>query len=331
MTDLYHNTAVLLLFFVVHLILGVALLSRTRRTLWLWTIMESAAAEVARKLNRGGRSDSERIVRGAVVFIIFTAAAWGLGRLWGGMSAGNWGWLPDLFLLSGAMSALAPVAVLRSVGRRLTEQKNDRARDILAPYIREDITRADAHTLARKTVEYGAEALCVQVVGPALAFAFFGAAGVFVYVMVMAQFRTYGYVVPAQVQFGATVRAAERLINFIPAVLTVVLIAAGAAVVSRGKPVMAMVLPFKQAGRQDSYNRGLVLAAAAGGLGLALGGPRRLNMGQGERQGSKDGWLGAGSETARTEPAAVRHAGLLVFVGFLLLALGFSMGFMMRI
>lgn len=327
MTDFYHNTAVLLLFFVVHLVLGVALLSRTRRRLWLWTIMEGAAAEAARKLNRGGRSDSERIVRGAVVFIVFMAVAYGIGRLWALMSAGNWGWVPDLFLLSGAMSALAPVAVLRGVGRRLSEQKKDQARDVLAPHLREDISRADPHTLARKAVEYGGEALCAQVVGPALAFAFFGAAGVFVYVMVMAQFRIYGFVVPAQVQFGATVRAAERLINFIPAAVTVLLVTAGAAVVSRGKPVMALALPLQQARRQDSFNRGMVLAAMAGGLGLALGGPRRLVSGQ----GNKDGWLGAVSETARTEPAAARRAGLLVFVGFLLLALGFSMGFMMRI
>lgn len=327
MTHLHENIAVLLLFFVVHLLLGAALMARTRRRPWLWTIMESAAADAARRLNRGGRSDSDRIVRGAVVFFIFTLGAYGAGSLWALMSRGSWGWAADLFLLSGTITAMAPVAVLRGVGRRLADQKTDQVRDILARHLREDLTKADAHTLARKAVEYGIEALCVQMVGPALAFVLFGAAGVFVYVTVIAQHRVYGHIVPAQLHFGATVRAAERLINLLPAVLTALLVVMGTAVVSRGKPAMAAALAVQQARRDDSLNRGMVLAAAAGGLGLALGGPRRWAEGQ-VRPAA---WLGATSQTARTEPAAVRRAGLLAFVAFLIFALGFSTTFMMQL
>ncbi|MDP2206594.1 MAG: cobalamin biosynthesis protein [Alphaproteobacteria bacterium] len=327
MTHFHENIAVLLLFFVVHLLIGAALMARTRGRPWLWTIMESAAGDAARRLNRGGRSDSDRIVRGAVVFVVFLLLAYGAGSLWALMSRSNWGWAADLFLLSGAMTAMAPVAVMRGVGRRLADQKTNQARDILARHLREDLTQADAHMLARKAVEYGIESLCVLLVGPALAFALFGAVGVFVYVMVMAQHRIYGHIVPAQLHFGATVRAAERLVNLLPAVVTSLLVVTGAAVVSRGKPAMAATLAVQQAGRDDSLNRGMVLAAAAGGLGLALGGPRRWADGQ-VRPAA---WLGAAAETARTEPAAVRQAGLLAFVAFLLFALGFSMAFMMRI
>lgn len=326
MTHLHDNIAVLLLFFVVHLLLGAALLARTGRRLWLWTIMESAAQEAARRLNRGGRSESDRIVRGAIVFVIFTLAAYGAGSLWALMSRGNWGWVADLFLLSGSVTAMTPVAVMRGVGRRLADQKTDRARDILSPHLQEDIAQADAHTLARKAVEYGMESLCIKLVGPSLAFALFGAAGLFVYVTVMAQHRIYGYIVPAQVHFGATVRAAERFLNLLPAVLTSLLVVIGAAVVSRGKPAMAAALPLRQAKRDDCPNRGMVLAAAAGGLELALGGPRR--WADGARAGE---WLGAAAQSARTEPAAVRRAGLLGFVIFLTLVLLFSMAFMMRL
>ncbi|MFN7114312.1 MAG: cobalamin biosynthesis protein [Alphaproteobacteria bacterium] len=327
MTHLHENIAVLLLFFVVHLLIGAALMARTRSRPWLWTIMESAAADAARRLNRGGRSDSDRIVRGAVVFVIFILLAYGAGSLWALMSRSTWGWAADLFLLSGTMTAMAPVAVMRGVGRRLADQKTEQARSILARHAREDLSKADAHMLARKAVEYGMESLCLLLVGPALAFALFGAVGVFVYVMVMAQHRIYGYIVPAQLHFGATVRAAERLVNLLPAMITALLVVMATAVISRGKPVMAAALAAQQARRDDSLNRGMVLAAAAGGLGLALGGPRRWPDGQ-IRQGE---WLGAAAETARTEPVAVRQAGLLAFVAFLIFALCFSTAFMMRI
>jgi cobalamin biosynthesis protein CobD/CbiB len=327
MTNFHENIAVLLLFFIVHLLLGAALMSRTGRHLWLWTVMESAAQETARRLNRGGRSESERIVRGAAVFAVFMLVAYGAGSLWALMSRGNWGWMADLFLLSGAITAMTPIAVMRGVGRMLADRKADRARDILSPHVREDLDGADAHALARKAVEYGMESLCAQLVGPALAFALFGAEGIFVYVMVMSQYRAYGHLLPAQVHYGATVRAVERLLNLIPAVLTAALVIAGSAVVSRGKPVMAAALALQQAKRDDSLNRGLVLAAAAGGLGMVLGGVRRWPGGH-IRSGE---WLGALAQSARAEPAAVQRAGLLAFIVFLILALCFSMAFMARV
>ena len=324
---IHDNIAVLLLFFVVHLLIGFALMMRTGRKLWLWTIMESAADDIARRLNRGGRSDSDRIVRGAVVFMVMTSIAYGCGRLWALMSAGNWGWAADFLLLSGALSAMTPVAVMRGAARRLAEHKEDRARAIIAAHLREDVRSADVHTLSRKAIEYGMESLCLMLVGPALAFAFFGPPGVFIYVTVMAQHRVYGRGVPSQQHFGATVRAAERLVNLVPAAVTAVLIAAASAVVSRGKPVMALSLPARQAKGDDSFNRGVVVSAAAGGLGLTLGGPRRWADGE----TSRGEWLGTGKDTARTDPAALQRAGMLGFVAFLIFVLAFSTAFMMRV
>lgn len=324
---IHDNIAVLLLFFVVHLIIGFVLITRTGRKLWLWTIMESAASDIARRLNRDGRSDSDRIVRGAAVFIVMTGMAYGAGCLWALMSAGNWGWAADFLLLSGALSAMTPVAVMRGTAKRLSEHKEERARAIVAAHVAEDLRQADAHAIARKAVEYGMESLCLLLVGPSLAYVFFGAAGVFVYVAVMAQQRIYGRAVPAQIQFGATVRAAERLLNLLPAAISAVLIALAAGVVSRGKPVQALSLPLRQAKGGDSFNRALVVSAAAGGLGLTLGGPRRWPDGQ----ASPAAWLGAGGESARIEVAGLRRAGMLGFVAFLIFVLGFSGAFMMRI
>lgn len=327
MTDIHDHIAVLLLFFVVHLILGAALMTRTGRRQWLWSFMESAASEMSRRLNRDARSDSDRIVRGTVVFVLLMLCAFGAGYVWELLANRNMGWLFDLFLLSGALGIMTPIAVMRGVGRRLGEHKTDRAHDIVAAHVREDLTKADEHTIARKTIEYGMESLCVSLVGPALGFMLFGATGVFVYVAVMAQQRVFGQLLVSQLHFGAAARAAERLINFVPAVLTMGLIALGAMVVSRGKPVMALSLPLQQAGRDASYNRGLVMAAAAGGLGLTLGGPRRWPGGQ----VSKAEWVGTGRETARTDVADLKRAGMMTFVGFLVLILALSGVFMMRV
>lgn len=327
MTAYQDNIVVLLLFYVVHLLLGAALLRRTGRRPWLWVFMESAAAETARRLNRGGRSDSERIVRGAAVFVLLTLSALAAGSLWALAAAGAWGWIAGLLLLSGSVSAMTPVGVMRGAGRALSDQKTARARDIAAPHLREEVPADDTHALARKTVEYGMESLCLQVAGPSLAFVFFGATGVFVYVAVMAQFLVFGRMTPAYLHFGATVRAAERLINILPAALTALLLALAAGVVSRGKPVMALVLPVKQARGDDSFNRGLVMAAAAGGLGISLGGPRRWPGGE----ASCGEWMGAGGDTARTDAADLKRAAMLGFVAFLILSLAFSGALMMRV
>ena len=327
MTDIHNHIAVLLLFFVVHLILGAALMSRTGRHQWLWSFMDSAAVEMGRRLNRGGRSDSDRIVRGTVVFVLMMLFAFGIGYAWEWAGVrGGMGWALDLLLLSGAMGIMTPVAVMRSVGRRLGDHKIDRARDVAAAHVREDLSKADEHAVARKTIEYGIESLCITLVGPAVGYVLFGATGVFVYVAVLAQQRAFGHVLSSHIHFGAAARAAERVINFVPAVLTAGLIALGAVVVPRGKPVMAASLPLQQAGRDDSFNRGIVMAAAAGGLGLTLGGPRRWPDGQ----VSKADWMGTGRETARTDVAALKRAGMMVFVAFLVLILAFSGVFMMR-
>lgn len=327
MSAFHDHIAVLLLFFVVHLILGAALITRTGRRQWLWSFMESASEEMARRLNRDGRSETDRIVRGTIVFMLMLGMALGAGSLWSWLSDRDMGWIFDLFLLSGALGIMTPIAVMRAVGRRLGEHKIDRARDIAALHLREDITRVDEHALTRKTIEYGVESLCLRLAGPALGYILFGATGVFVYVAVMAQQRIFGRQIPSQIHFGAAARAAERVINFIPATLTVLLITLGAAVISRGKPVMAAALSLQQARRDDNFNRGLVLAAAAGGMGLVLGGPRRWPEGQ----GSAGEWLGSGQETARTEAGALKRAGMLTFVGFLIFVLALSAAFMMRV
>lgn len=327
MTDIHDHIAVLLLFFVVHLLTGLILIGRTGRRLWLWNAMDSAAVDIARRLNREGRSDSDRIVRGTAVFLVMTLLAYGAGWLWTYAAAGAWGWAWYLILLVGSVTVMTPIAVLRAVAKRLAEHKDQRVRDILAPYVREDLRQADHYALVRKAVEYGADALCVHLVGPSLFFALFGAPGLFVYTAVMAQQRVFGQLVPAHIHFGATARAAERLLNFVPALLSAALVAIGAAVVSRGQPLAALKLPLAQARLYDSFNRGLVLAAAAGGLGMTLGGPRRLTDGQ----ISRSEWLGPAGTAAKAEPAAVRRAGMIIFVAFLCLILAFSFLSMIRL
>lgn len=69
-----------------------------------------------------------------------------------------------------------------------------------------------------------------------------------------------------------------------------------------------------------------MLAAAAGGMGLVLGGPRHWPDGQAQA----GEWLGSGQETARTEAAALKRAGMLIFVAFLMFILALSAAFMMQ-
>src|SRR5690606_26579334 len=125
--------------------------------------------------------------------------------------------------------------------------------------------------------------------------------------------------------FGGTVRSLEFLVNWIPARITVVLFALCAGAVSGGRPLQALKIAATQSGKCESRNRGWVLGAVAGALGITLGGPRHWKNGT----KSKEDWIGAPDTTAKLDETVLKRAGLLCFLlyvtVFALAAAGFSL------
>jgi len=305
--------SVLLLFLIIHLVLGALLMGRAGRRPLLWTVLAEASGEVSRRLNRETRSEQDRLVRGFIVVVLLAFFAMLFGYVMEKLSGLPYGFVAELLLLSITMAGMTPVAVLRRARQYLAEGKLQRANETVAAHLGEDISGADESGVIRKAVEYAAVNMNVLLVGPALFFAVSGAAGLVLYITIMAMYGVFGRTDRKTFYFGGTVRSLEILANWIPARVTALLFAFAAGVVSRARPLAALKVAAGQAGKCDSRNRGWVVGAAAGALDITLGGPRYWKNGA----RSQEGWIGSDGTTARLEAGVLKRAGLLCFVVYI--------------
>lgn len=301
--------SVLLLFLIAHLVLGALLMGRAGRRPLLWTVLAEASSEVSRRLNRETRSEQDRLVRGFIVVVLLACLAMLFGYVMEKLSGFPFGFAADLLLLAITVAGMTPIAVLRRVRHYLAEGKLRRANETVATHLTEDIGGADESGVIRKAVEYAAVNMNVLLVGPSLFFVAFGAAGLVLYIAVMAMHSAFGRADRKTFYFGGTVRALETLANWVPARVTALLFALAAGAVSKAHPLAAIKVAAAQARKCESPNRGWVIGAAAGALGITLGGPRHWKNGE----KSKEDWIGAKESSAKVDGTVLKRAGLLCF------------------
>ncbi|MDY6906264.1 MAG: adenosylcobinamide-phosphate synthase CbiB [Thermodesulfobacteriota bacterium] len=153
-------------------------------------------------------------------------------------------------------------------------QKGDRdpARELLAGIVGRDVSVLDEKAMARATVETVAENLVDGVVSP-LFFALIGGVPLaMAYKMVNTLDSMVGYKDDRYMKFGRGAAKIDDAANYIPARLSVFLIAAAAALLfRRGRP--AFYTGFREGRKHASPNAGYPEAAFAGALSVWFGGP----------------------------------------------------------
>ncbi|GGL85121.1 cobalamin biosynthesis protein [Nakamurella endophytica] len=224
-----------------------------------------------------------------------------------------------------ALTAGATWTVLggRSLGReaaavhtRLVAGDLPAARVRLTHLVGRDTARLDTGEVARAVVESVAENTSDAVVGPLVWGALFGVPGLLGYRAVNTLDAMVGHRSDRYLRFGRVAARLDDLVNLLPARLCVALTAAAAPVVG-GRPAAAIAAARRDGGRHPSPNAGPVEAAAAGALGITLGGTNsyegaaedRGTLGDGPPPGPADipravrlaatvGWLSAGVAAA---------------------------------
>jgi adenosylcobinamide-phosphate synthase len=167
-----------------------------------------------------------------------------------------------------------------------------------------DVSVLDEAGVARAGIESAAENFSDAVVAPAFWYALLGLPGLFVFKVVNTADSMIGHRSPRHEAFGWSAARLDDLLNLIPARLSAGLIAAAA--VAGGSAGQAIRAARRDAGRHKSPNAGWPEAAAAGALGLALGGPRRYD------DRLVDGaWLNAGGRKCAGPDDIVRAARLI--------------------
>ncbi len=153
------------------------------------------------------------------------------------------------------------------------------ARQAVSQVVGRDPESLDEAGVTRAAIETTAENFSDGVVAPVFWFALGGLPGLVLYKAINTADSMIGHRSLRHEAFGWAAARLDDLVNLVPARLAGLLIALAMPVVGRD-PVQATRVMLRDAGLHRSPNAGWPEAAMAGGLGLALAGPRRYGARQ---------------------------------------------------
>jgi adenosylcobinamide-phosphate synthase len=161
--------------------------------------------------------------------------------------------------------------------------------------------------VARASIESLAENFADGVVAPVFWYLLLGLPGLLVYKTVNTMDSMIGYRTPRHGAFGMVAARLDDVLNYVPARIAAVMIVVASLFVPRGRPMSALRVMARDGGKHRSPNAGWPEAAMAGGIGVALAGPRSYDGAV-----EDEPWVG-GEFSAQIGSADIRRA-LYLFV-----------------
>ncbi|MDD2388511.1 MAG: adenosylcobinamide-phosphate synthase CbiB [Desulfobacterales bacterium] len=158
------------------------------------------------------------------------------------------------------------------VSAALSQNKLDDARQKVSLIVGRDVKSLDENGVARASVETVAENLVDGIISPLFFAAIGGAPLAMAYKMVNTLDSMVGYKNETYREFGTVSARIDDILNYLPARLSVPLIALAAQLINR-KGAVSFKTAWKEGANHSSPNSGYSEAAFAGALGVKLGGP----------------------------------------------------------
>jgi adenosylcobinamide-phosphate synthase len=246
----------------------------------VWFGKAIEAAEKALYLEQGSPAQKKR--SGILLIAGLVIAGW--------VAAGFASKVLSLFGSVGTLIEVAIVAVLLAqkslsdhvdaVRKGLENEGVEGGRKAVAMIVGRDVKSLDKTGVARAAIESLAENTSDGVIGPALAYMVFGLPGLIAYKIINTADSMIGHKSDRYLHFGWAAARLDDLANLIPARLTGLLACAAFAWVD-GRQVAerAFAIMRRDAILHKSPNAGWPESAFAGGLDVALGGPRAYAKG----------------------------------------------------
>lgn len=260
------------------------------------------------RLNRLQRGAAVRRARGALLVLAVAAAALLLGWCLAAAAAAlSHGWTIELYLLLGALSPGVPWARARGCARALAAGDRAAGRESLRGTTERNLQFLDDHGVVRTCVEMLADGLHRRLAAPCFWFALLGLPGLLLWQSASVLDAEIGRPVARYEDFGAAAARLADLLGWPPSRLAGLAAGIAALAVATASPAGALRTAVGEARKAPPGVAGWPVAAFAGALGLALGGPRR----EGEVTVTAP-WIGAGR--ARATPADLRRA-LALYTG----------------
>jgi adenosylcobinamide-phosphate synthase len=239
-------------------------------------IIGNAVSYLDRRLNRASRSDAERRFRGIATVVILVAAAaalgWAIKKYLGFL---HLGWAVEALIVAILLAQRSLFEHVAAVGKALQGGGLFAGREGVAKIVGRDPESLDEHGVVRAAIESLFENFSDGVIAPAFWYALAGLPGIFVYKTANTLDSMIGHRSPKYLYFGWAAARFDDALNWIPARLAGVLIGLAALVMPNTSGVAALRTMWRDARKHRSPNAGWPETAAAGALGLALGGPRR--------------------------------------------------------
>lgn len=258
----------------------------------LWTRRLFAAC--GRKLNRAQRGDTVLRLRGALLVALVLALCLGIGVLIGGMAeAARWNVMPEVALMAYLLPMRASFSPILKLRRLLHEKKDASAGQLAASLGNREEESRDTHGAIRIGIEYLALQFATRIVAPVFWYLLLGLPGLLFVTALSSMRQLFG----RDAAFGSATVRSDALLQWPSARIAALLIALAAAF----SPGCIHSRALKGAAAGGASNRGTVLGAAAGALGITLAGPRSVPGGS-----TKDAWIDFGS--ARAIPADLTRA-----------------------
>jgi adenosylcobinamide-phosphate synthase len=185
-----------------------------------------------------------------------------------------WGGLIETVLIFYCISIRSLRDAALMVKRTLEQGTVEQARDAVARIVGRDTRYLDRVGIGRATVETVAENLVDGVISPLFYTLIGGAPLALAFKMTNTLDSMIGYKNETYIEFGRAAARLDDLANYIPARLSVPIIALAAQVLFR-RGRASLKTAIRQGRAHTSPNAGLPEAAFAGALGVQLGGPNR--------------------------------------------------------
>ncbi len=232
---------------------------------WLWQQVPHPAVLMGKLIGRADRDYNNGINRkakGVIVVIALVLAAWVLGEF-----ISLFGWLPQMLLAAVLLAQRSLVEHVQAVGDGLRLSLGD-GRMMVGRIVSRDTKTMDQSAVARSAIESGAENLSDGVMAPAFWFLIGGLPGLLIYKIVNTADSMIGYKTERHKDFGWAAARLDDVLNWVPARLTALLIAATHAGLGQWQAIKT------DAKLHRSPNAGWPESAMARALDVAVAGPR---------------------------------------------------------
>lgn len=295
---------------------------------WLWRRLPHPVALIGRliawldrRLNHDGDAPARRRAMGIAATLLLVLLAGGLG--WGLstlLRALPFGWVLEIAIAAIFLAQRSLHDHVVAVAAACELEGLEGGCRAVSMIVGRDPQSLDMAGVCRAAIESDAENYSDGVFAPAFWFALLGLPGILVYKAVNTADSMIGHRTARHEAFGWASARLDDVLNLVPARLCGALLAL-AAPFGGGRIGAAWRSMLRDAPKHRSPNAGWPEAAMAGGLGLALAGPRQYH-------GTvvPDAWMGDGGRAEAT-PRDIRRAlavtsgaGLVLFLAITALA-----------